>query len=76
MIMSRGIKREFVGIRKYIEENPVRAALVRQASEYHWSSAGWATRGSPADRGSAPLSIQICEHLLRSDRYKLCFFIL
>jgi REP-associated tyrosine transposase len=33
--------REFETIRSYIEENPVRAGLVRQASEYRWSSAGW-----------------------------------
>jgi REP element-mobilizing transposase RayT len=30
----------------YIEENPVRAGLVREANEYRWSSAGWVTRGS------------------------------
>jgi putative transposase len=47
-------EREFEKIRSYIEENPVRAGLVREASEYAWSSAGWATRGSPADQGSAP----------------------
>jgi len=33
-------------IRSYIEGNPVRAALVREANEYRWSSAGGATRGS------------------------------
>lgn len=48
-------RREFEKIRKYIEGNPVRAGLVREAGEYQWSSAGLATRGSPADRGSAPL---------------------
>ncbi len=42
---------EFDRIRRYIEENPVRAGLVRRASEYRWSSAGGATKGSPADRG-------------------------
>jgi hypothetical protein len=47
-------EREFQAIRRYIEENPVRAGLVGEASEYRWSSAGWATRGSPADQGSAP----------------------
>lgn len=47
---------EFEGIRHYIEENPVRAALVTAAIQYRWSSAGWATRGSPADQGSAPQS--------------------
>jgi REP element-mobilizing transposase RayT len=39
-------EREFQTIRRYIEENPVRAGLVGEASEYRWSSAGWATRGS------------------------------
>src|ERR1700683_3926564 len=45
---------EFEKIRRYIEENPVRAGLVSEASEYRWSSAGGATRGAPADRGAAP----------------------
>jgi len=45
---------EFERIRNYIEENPVRAGLVSCAGEYPWSSAGWATRGSPADRGVRP----------------------
>ena len=44
-------ERELEKIRNYIEENPVRASLVREASEYRWSSAGWATGGSPADLG-------------------------
>ena len=35
--------REFEGIRNYIDENPVRAGLVKEASEYRWSSAGWAS---------------------------------
>jgi REP element-mobilizing transposase RayT len=35
-------KREFEGIQNYIEENPVRAGLVKEAREYRWSSAGWA----------------------------------
>jgi REP element-mobilizing transposase RayT len=30
---------EFEEIRNYIEENPVRAGMVREASEYRWSSA-------------------------------------
>jgi REP element-mobilizing transposase RayT len=47
-------QREFESIREYIEENPVRAGLVREASEYRWSSARWATRGSPADQGVRP----------------------
>ena len=46
--------RELERIRNYIEENPVRAGLVRNACEYRWSSAGWATRGSPADEGVRP----------------------
>ena len=33
---------EFESIRNYIERNPVRAGLVSDASEYRWSSAGWA----------------------------------
>ncbi|MGP8246160.1 MAG: transposase [Bryobacteraceae bacterium] len=40
---------EWERIRSYIERNPVRAALVRQAVEYRWSSAGWPTRRSTAD---------------------------
>jgi putative DNA methylase len=32
-------EREFEKIRNYIEENPVRAGLVMEASEYRWSSA-------------------------------------
>jgi REP element-mobilizing transposase RayT len=44
---------EFQTIRSYIEENPVRAGLVSQASGYRWSSAG-ATGGSPADQGVRP----------------------
>ena len=47
-------EREFEKIRNYIEENPVRAGLVREAGEYRWSSAGWATGGRPQTRGSAP----------------------
>jgi REP element-mobilizing transposase RayT len=49
---------EFERIRNYIEENPVRAGLVRKASEFRWSSAGWATGGSPADQGVRPTSGQ------------------
>jgi REP element-mobilizing transposase RayT len=45
---------EFDKIHSYIEENPVRAGLVTAASEYRWSSAGWATGGSPADQGVRP----------------------
>ncbi|HWT80710.1 MAG TPA: hypothetical protein VN648_18135 [Candidatus Methylomirabilis sp.] len=51
-------ERELEEIREYIAENPVRASLVREASEYRWSSAGWATGGSPADLGVRPTSGQ------------------
>ena len=47
-------QKEFERIRFYIESNPVRAGLVQEASQYRWSSAGWATGGSPADEASAP----------------------
>jgi REP element-mobilizing transposase RayT len=47
-------EREFGSIRRYIERNPVRAGLVKDACEYRWSSAGWATGGSPADQGVRP----------------------
>jgi putative transposase len=45
---------EFEKVRTYIERNPVRAGLVVEASDYRWSSAGWATGGSPADQGVRP----------------------
>jgi hypothetical protein len=45
---------EFDKIRLYIEGNPVRAGLAPMASQYRWSSAGWATGGSPADQGVCP----------------------
>jgi putative transposase len=44
-------EREFESIRQYIEENPVRAGLVTEASEFRWSSAGGATRGRPQTGG-------------------------
>ena len=47
-------QREFEKIRCYIEENPVRAGLVGDARQYRWSSARWATGGSPADQGVRP----------------------
>jgi REP element-mobilizing transposase RayT len=47
-------ERQFAKIRTYIETNPVRAGLVKEACEYRWSSAGWATGGSPADLGVRP----------------------
>ena len=46
-------REEFESIWNYIEQNPVRAGLVREAGEYRWSSA-WATRGSPAVQGDRP----------------------
>ena len=46
--------RESKKIQNYIEGNPVRAGLVRDARDYRWSSAGWATGGSPADHGVRP----------------------
>jgi hypothetical protein len=42
-------QREFEKIRSYIEENPVRAGLVRDAAEYCWSSGAGPTRGSAAE---------------------------
>jgi putative DNA methylase len=45
---------EFEKIRRYIEENPVRAGLAREASEYRWSSAAAPTGGSAADQGVRP----------------------
>jgi REP element-mobilizing transposase RayT len=47
-------EREYEKIVNYIEENPVRAGIVSVASDYRWSSAGWATRGSLADQGVRP----------------------
>jgi len=45
---------EFERIQRYIEQNPVRAGLVNEASEYRWSSAAWATRRSPAGLEARP----------------------
>ncbi len=47
-------RKEFENIRKYIEENPVRAGLVKDSCEYRWTSAAEATWGSPADQGVRP----------------------
>jgi REP element-mobilizing transposase RayT len=44
--------REFDKIRSYIEENPVRAGLAREASEYRWSSAA---NPVPSAGGADPL---------------------
>jgi len=46
---------EFEKIRGYIESNPVRAGLVREASEFPWSSAAGPARRTAADRGAALL---------------------
>lgn len=45
---------EFERIRRYIEENPVRAGLVREPAEFPWSSAREAARGPLADQGVRP----------------------
>jgi putative DNA methylase len=45
---------EWERIKFYIEQNPVRAGLVRRADQYRWSSAGWATGRSPADQEVRP----------------------
>ncbi len=47
-------QREFERVRAYIEQNPVRAGLAAQASDFRWSSAAGATGGSPADQGVRP----------------------
>jgi putative DNA methylase len=47
-------EREFDRIRGYIEQNPVRAGFVSEASQYHWSSAGWPTGRSPTDQEVRP----------------------
>ena len=46
--------REFERIRRYIEHNPVRAALVTEAEQYRWSSARWATGGVARGPGGPP----------------------
>jgi putative transposase len=55
--LVRGLAEE-ERIRFYIEQNPVRAGLVRKADDYRWSSAGWPTRRSPADPEVRPT----CSH--------------
>ena len=52
--------REFDQVRRYIENNPVRAGLVQEACEYRWSSAGW--QPGVALRTWRPPH---CEHSLR-----------
>lgn len=46
--------REFEQIRRYIENNPVRAGLAQEACMYRWSSAGWQPGGCRADEGVRP----------------------
>jgi REP element-mobilizing transposase RayT len=46
--------REFEQIRRYIENNPVKAGLVRGAEEYRWSSAGWQSGDCHADADVRP----------------------
>lgn len=48
-------EREFFNIWRYIEQNPVRAGLVREAGEYRWSSAYGLWKDSAA-LGSRPTS--------------------
>ena len=38
----------------YVERNPVRAGLAAAPADYRWSSAGWPTRPSAADRAVCP----------------------
>ena len=46
-------------IQSYIEQNPVRAGLVREASAYRWSSAGW-----PTGRSALVFNYQLLVYLL------------
>ena len=52
---------EFGKIRNYIENNPVRAGLVREAGDYRWSSASGPTGGSAADQGVRPTIIDLAK---------------
>ncbi len=45
-------EREFVKIRDYIEENPVRAGLLKDSADYRWTSR--LARGPAADQGVCP----------------------
>jgi REP element-mobilizing transposase RayT len=55
--------REFEQIRRYIENNPVRAGLVQEACRYKWSSAARGNRGGcPADAGVRPTDRSIVRH--------------
>jgi REP-associated tyrosine transposase len=47
---------EFDRIRRYIEQNPVRAGLAAQEAEFRWSSARGPAWGPAADQGVHPTS--------------------
>ncbi len=47
-------RREFERIKLYVENDPVRAGLVLDASEYRWSSAGWTSWPPTAGPGIRP----------------------
>ena len=69
-------EREFQTIRSYIEQNPVRAGLACQPGDSRWSSAGWATGGSPADQGiGVKINRQRGKHLFTqsSSRIPSCY---
>ena len=44
-------QKEFEKIWWYIEENPVRAGIAKQASDFRWSSAGWVQGAAPQTAG-------------------------
>jgi REP element-mobilizing transposase RayT len=47
-------EREFERIRAYVEDNPVRAGMVREATEFRWSSAWRPSWSSAADQEVRP----------------------
>jgi putative transposase len=49
---------EFDKIRSYIEENPVRAGLARDAADFPWSSARRLAGGPAADQGVRPTMLR------------------
>ncbi len=74
-------QQEFDRIQNYIERNPVRAGLVREASEYRWSSAGWPTEGSaphlaysptPAPSATGTPGRGRCAANSRTNRFRCC----
>jgi hypothetical protein len=54
------------------------SGLVREASEYRWSSDGWATGGAPAEQGFRPTTGQllrvqgVCKYRVGSDLFDWC----